>query len=40
MWKLTIQDDQGNETLVHLVRDDYSIGRSEENAVRLTERNV
>ena len=40
MWKLTIQDDQGNETLVHLVRDDYSIGRSEENSVRLTERNV
>ena len=40
MWKLTIQDDQGNETLVHLVRDDYTIGRSEENAVRLTERNV
>jgi ABC transport system ATP-binding/permease protein len=40
MWKLTIQDDQGNETLVHLVRDEYTIGRSEENAVRLTERNV
>ncbi len=40
MWKLTIQDDQGNETLVHLVRDDYTVGRSEENSVRLTERNV
>src|SRR5262245_28779348 len=40
MWKLTIQDDQGNETLVHLVRDEYTIGRSEVNAVRLTERNV
>lgn len=40
MWKLTIQDDQGKETLIHLVRDEYTVGRSEENAVRLTERNV
>lgn len=40
MWKLTIEDDQANKTIVHLVRDDYAIGRSEENAIRLTERNI
>jgi ABC transport system ATP-binding/permease protein len=40
MWKLTIEDDQASKTLVHLVRDDYSIGRAEENTVRLTERNI
>ncbi len=27
-------------TVVHLVRDDYTIGRAEENTVRLTERNI
>jgi ABC transport system ATP-binding/permease protein len=40
MWKLGIEDDQGNKTVVNLVRDEYSIGRSEENTVRLTERNI
>lgn len=40
MWKLAIEDDQGNKTVVNLVRDEYSIGRSEENTVRLTERNI
>ena len=40
MWKLTIEDDQASKTVVHLVRDDYSIGRAEENTVRLTERNI
>ncbi len=41
MWKLTIQDDQGTKpVVVHFVRDDYSIGRDEANAVRLTERNI
>jgi pSer/pThr/pTyr-binding forkhead associated (FHA) protein len=41
MWKLTIQDDQGTKpVVVHFVRDDYSIGRDEGNAVRLTERNI
>jgi pSer/pThr/pTyr-binding forkhead associated (FHA) protein len=40
MWKLTIEDDQANKTVVHLVREDYGIGRSEENAIRLTERNI
>lgn len=40
MWKLTIEDDQGNRIPVPLVRDDYSIGRGPENTLRLTERNV
>ena len=40
MWKLTIEDDQASKTVVHLVRDDYTIGRAEENTVRLTERNI
>jgi pSer/pThr/pTyr-binding forkhead associated (FHA) protein len=39
-WKLSILDDQGNRTVVNLVRDDYSIGRAETNSVRLTERNI
>jgi pSer/pThr/pTyr-binding forkhead associated (FHA) protein len=40
MWKLTIQDDQANKTVVHLVREEYTVGRDETNAVRLTERNI
>lgn len=40
MWKLSIEDDQANKTVVHLVREDYGLGRAEENAVRLTERNI
>ncbi len=41
MWKLTIQDDQGEKpVVVHFVRDEYTIGRDEGNAVRLTERNI
>jgi len=40
MWKLSIEDDQGNKTVVNLVRDDYTVGRSEDNTVRLTERNI
>jgi pSer/pThr/pTyr-binding forkhead associated (FHA) protein len=41
MWKLTIQDDQGSKpVVVHFVRDEYTIGRDEGNAVRLTERNI
>jgi pSer/pThr/pTyr-binding forkhead associated (FHA) protein len=40
MWKLSIEDDQGNKTVVKLVRDEYTLGRSEENAIRLTERNI
>ncbi len=40
MWKLRIEDDQSNRTVVNLVRPSYTIGRAEENSVRLTERNV
>lgn len=40
MWKLSIVDDQGQKTVVNLVRDEYTVGRSDENAVRLTERNI
>lgn len=40
MWKLTIEDDQACKTVVHLVRDEYTIGRAEDNAIRLTERNI
>ncbi len=40
MWKLSIEDDQGEKTLVNLVRDEYTIGRAETNTIRLTERNI
>ncbi len=40
MWKLSIEDDQGGRTVVNLARDDYSIGRAEQNTIRLTERNI
>src|SRR6478752_2978211 len=40
MWKLTIEDDQANRTVVPLARDEYSIGRGEDNTVRLNERNI
>lgn len=40
MWKLSIEDDQANKTVVSLVRDEYTLGRAETNSVRLTERNV
>jgi pSer/pThr/pTyr-binding forkhead associated (FHA) protein len=40
MWKLSIEDDQGNKTVVNLVRDEYFLGRAEDNTVRLTERNI
>lgn len=40
MWKLSVEDDQGNKTVVNLVRDEYTVGRGEENTVRLTERNI
>lgn len=40
MWRLCIEDDESNRTVVNLVRKQYTIGRTEENAVRLTERNV
>src|SRR5260370_36201491 len=40
MWKLTIEDDEGKRTPLALMRDEYSIGRGEENTVRLTQRNL
>jgi len=40
MWKLIITDDQGEHTTVNLVREEYRMGRGEENPIRLTERNV
>jgi pSer/pThr/pTyr-binding forkhead associated (FHA) protein len=40
MWKLTIEDDEGKRTPLPLARDEYTIGRAEENTVRLTERNI
>jgi ABC transport system ATP-binding/permease protein len=40
MWKLVIEDDEGNRTLVPLTRDLYTIGRREGSSIRLTERNI
>ena len=40
MWKLSIEDDQGATTVVQLVRGEYTLGRGEENTIRLTERNI
>lgn len=40
MWRLCLEDDQQNRTVVNLVRQSYTIGRSEDNAIRLTERNI
>lgn len=40
MWKLTIEDDEGKPTSLPLVHDEYTLGRGETNAIRLTDRNV
>jgi pSer/pThr/pTyr-binding forkhead associated (FHA) protein len=40
MWKLSIDDDENNRTVVKLALDTYTIGRGEENAIRLADRNV
>ena len=40
MLKLRIEDDEGGETLVAIVRDEITIGREEGNTIRLPERNV
>lgn len=40
IWKLTIEDDEGQKTVVPLVRDEYTFGRREGHPIRLTERNV
>jgi pSer/pThr/pTyr-binding forkhead associated (FHA) protein len=40
MWKLTIEDDEGNQTPLPLAHEEYGIGRAESNSIRLTDRNV
>jgi pSer/pThr/pTyr-binding forkhead associated (FHA) protein len=40
MWKLTIEDDEGQRTTLELTQEEYTIGRGADAAVRLTERNV
>lgn len=35
-----IADDEGQQTVVNLVREQYSVGRAEGHAIRLTERNI
>jgi ABC transport system ATP-binding/permease protein len=40
MFKLVIEDDAGNKTVVPIIRDEISIGRNDGNTIRLTERNV
>lgn len=40
MWRLCIEDDQQNRTVVNLVRKTYTIGRAEDNGIRLTDRNI
>ncbi len=38
--KLLIEDDQGNRSVVPVIREEITIGRNEGNTIRLTERNV
>lgn len=40
MWKLTIEDDEGQRTTLELANEEYTIGRAEDAGIRLTERNV
>ena len=40
MFKLVISDDEGQTTVVPLLRDQITIGRQAGNTIRLTERNV
>ena len=40
MYKLVISDDEGHTTVVPLLREEVTIGRTEGNTIRLTERNV
>ncbi len=40
MLKLRIEDDEGQEKIVPIIRDEITIGRQEGNTIRLTERNV
>jgi ABC transport system ATP-binding/permease protein len=38
--KLIIEDDEGRRTVIPLFRDELTIGRAEENSVRLTDKDV
>src|SRR5258706_8633452 len=38
--KLIIEDDEGRRTVIPLVRDEVTIGRNDQNMVRLEEKNV
>lgn len=40
MWKLTIEDDEGQRTSLELVQQQYTVGRAEDASIRLTERNI
>ena len=40
MWKLTIEDDEGQRTSLDLTLAEYTVGRAEDNDIRLTERNI
>jgi pSer/pThr/pTyr-binding forkhead associated (FHA) protein len=40
MWKLTIEDDEGQRTSLDLTLEEYAVGRAEESDIRLTERNI
>ncbi len=40
MWKLTIEDDEGQQTSLSLAVDEYRLGRADANTIRLTDRNV
>src|SRR6185503_13528439 len=40
MWKLTIEDDEGKQTALPLAHEEYALGRGEQNAIRLTDRNI
>jgi pSer/pThr/pTyr-binding forkhead associated (FHA) protein len=40
MWKLTIEDDDGQQTALDLSLEEYTVGRAEDQSIRLTERNI
>ncbi len=40
MWKLTIEDDEQKQISLQLGHEEYTVGRDEANAIRLTDRNI
>src|SRR5688572_2972128 len=40
MWKLTIEDDEQKQVSLQLGHEEYTVGRDEANAIRLTDRNI